>query len=290
MAAAAGRLRRGADAVLSDPAGRPRGPRSSPRSRPCRPTWPSVPEAPVAGATTDVPPRIGPGQATPQRHRDRAQTGRSAGATVEADRLVGDQVATVEDDDRRRRELESSAPSSAAATGSGPGSSPAWPSPPRRSSSWPARRTTLADHPADGVHRAGRGFGVCSGRSGRGPDRQPGDPGDEPDGRLRRRGPRPPRRSGSASRLTDGPAVAGVQRQPATHRRLRPGAVPGELPGGGAALALSAEVGTGTSVALQLPDCCTRRRRPRWRPPPPRRRHHGATTSTTCPPVTTSHR
>jgi hypothetical protein len=55
---------------------------------------PSVAEAPVPGATTSVPPRVGPGQAA-LNGTVIGPSGPVAGATVEADRLVGDSVATI---------------------------------------------------------------------------------------------------------------------------------------------------------------------------------------------------
>lgn len=56
---------------------------------------PSVSEAPVPGATTTVPPRIGPGAAS-LNGTVLGPSGPVAGATVEADRLVGDQVASTQ--------------------------------------------------------------------------------------------------------------------------------------------------------------------------------------------------
>ncbi len=117
-----------------------RSPRRPSRSaRPFRPTCRRRSSPAVPGATTTVPPADRPGRGVAQRHG--AGPVRTGGRRHGRGRPPGRRPGR--DAPRRpppRTAAGPSAPSWAAATGSGPGSSPVWPSPRRRSSSSTAPR------------------------------------------------------------------------------------------------------------------------------------------------------
>lgn len=245
----------------------------------------AVPEAPVAGESTGVAPRIGPGQAS-LNGTVIGPSGPVGGATVEADRLVGDQVATVK--------------TTTAADGSWNLSSilggryrvRAWQQP---SLAMTAPQIFFLagteNHTLTLQLTAFTGPVVASAFAPANPVLGQSDnlviqvtnPTVGPDGVVRDLPD-----AGVSVTLTDGPRWLVSNGNPLPTDGS--GQVLFQLSCQAAgALALSAEVGTGTSVGLELPDCApppTTTLAPTTTTPPPSR----GTTSTTCPPVTTSHR
>jgi Carboxypeptidase regulatory-like domain len=244
----------------------------------------AVPETPVAGAPTSAPPMIGPGQAS-LNGTVIGPSGPVGGATVEADRLVGDQPATVK--------------TTTAADGSWNLSSVlggryrvrAWQQPSLALTTpqifflaGTESHTLTLQLTAFSGPVVASAFAPANPIVGQSDNLviQVTNPTVGSDGVVRDLPD-----AGVSVTLTDGPrwVVSNGNPLPTDSSGQVLFQVSCQAAG---SLPLSAEVGTSTSVGLELPDCATpptTTLAPTTTPPPSTR-----TTSTTCPPVSTSHR